>query len=206
MNIVVVEKEKLLRNKVEILFSGERTTDQVNTFTSAEDAMEKADWKNMQILITGIGLPRMNGIKLIEWVRTKHPHISCMVLSRFDDRETVFDALSAGASGYLLHDTSPRELIEALHELYNGGAPMSPKIARMVVSKLHQPTTTDNPLTKREQSVLISLEKGNSYKEAALELGISPNTIHTHVKNINEKLQTDNSDAAILHSRRLGWI
>jgi DNA-binding NarL/FixJ family response regulator len=206
MNIIVVERDDLLRGRLDILFSSEALTNRVESYSSAEEAIKLSDWDNAQVLVTGIGLAEMDGVQLIDWTRRHNPQISCIVFSRFDDRQTVLSAIRAGASGYLLDSCSPREMIEALQGIYRGGAPMSPHIARMLLQELQQPAKSDNPLTRREQEILGCLDKDLSYKEVVAELGISPNTVHTHVKNINEKLQSDGREDAVLKARRLGWV
>ncbi len=206
MNIVIVEDHPLTRSNLELLLKGEHGVGSVQTFACSEEALAQADWPDAHILLTDLDLPGLDGVGLIGWTRLNHPHVSCMVYTVSEDRETVFAAIKAGACGYILKGSSPRNLIESLHELFQGGAPMSPKIARKVILEFQGPETSDNQLTPREQDILHCVERGSSYKEVAAELNISPNTVHTHIKKIYEKLHAGNREAALHKARRLGWI
>jgi len=206
MNIVIVEDNDLTRSNLKLLLQGEHDAGFVQTFSCSEDAIKSCVWGEVDVLLTDLDLPGMSGVELIGWTRLNHSQVSCMAYTVSENRKTVFAAIKAGACGYLLKSTSPRELIESLHELMQGGAPMSPKIARKVISELQDQDTAENKLTSREQEILKCIEKGFSYKEAASELNISPNTVHTHIKKIYEKVQACNRDEALRKARRLGWI
>lgn len=206
MNIVIVEDDNLTRTNIEFLLQGEEQTEHIEAFPDSEQAIEKAAWKKCNILLTDIDLPKMNGVELISWVQVNYPGISCMAYTIFDNRETVFSAIKAGACGYLLKGASPRELIESIHDIFNGGSPMSPAIARKVIIYLQQEKSSTNLLTEREQDVLRCIEKGYSYKETASELHISPNTVHSYIKASYEKVKATNRDELLNKARRLGWI
>ncbi|MBI1768565.1 MAG: response regulator transcription factor, partial [Bacteroidetes bacterium] len=122
-----------------------------------------------------------------------------LMLTVFDDNEHVFDAICAGASGYLLKKHLSSKLFDAIEELKSGGAPMSPSVARMVINAMHQKPTQVNPygLTARENDVLTSLSKGNSYKLIAAEFGLSVDTVRTHIKSIYEKLHVHSQTEAV---------
>ena len=206
MNLIIVEDNYMTRGHLELLLKGEHGEGKVEGFACSEDAMNSACWDDVDILLTDLDLPGMSGVDLIAWTRLNHPRVSCMAYTISENRETVFAAIKAGACGYLLKGTSPRELIEALHELMRGGAPMTPKIARKVISEFQEQESVENKLTQREQQILLEIEKGLLYKEVASKLNISPNTVHTHIKNIYEKVQAGNRDEALRKARRLGWI
>ena len=124
-----------------------------------------------------------------------------------ESRESVFSAIKAGASAYILKGSRPVDLIEALNELYEGGAPMSPKIARMVIQEFQDKGIEEQYLlSQREKEVLKGMENGCTYKEMADKLNVSPQTIHTHVKNIYEKLQAGDRQEALLKARKKGII
>jgi two-component system NarL family response regulator len=190
-----------------MLLQGELSTTGIESFASAEEAIQHADWDQADILLTDINLPGMNGVQLISWAHLNHSAVVCMAHTIFDNRDTVFSAIKAGACGYLLKGASPRELIESLVDIYHGGSPMSPHIARKVLQHLHETKPeTDNQLTAREQAVLRLLEKGLSYKEAADELNISPHTVHSYIKSAYEKVQATSRDELLNKARRLGWM
>ena len=125
----------------------------------------------------------------------------------FDDRDTVFSAIQAGASGYVLKGSTPREIVEALFELENGGAPMSPKIARAVIREFQESKVEEQYLlTPREQQILKGLETGLTYTELGDILSISPHTVHSHIKRIYEKLHAVDRKSALIQARRKGLI
>lgn len=210
MNLLIVEDNTLTRESLKLLLQGEHGIKRVDAYPSAEEALEQACLKTTDILLSDIDLPAMSGVDLIGFVRLNHPNICSMAYTIHENRETVFSAIKAGACGYLLKSSTPRELIESLKELHAGGAPMSPKIARKVVLELHtrgtETSETENLLTAREQEILLLIEKGLSYKEVAAHLFISPHTVHTHIKKIYEKVQASSRDEVVRKARRLGWI
>lgn len=125
----------------------------------------------------------------------------------FDNRDIVFAAIKAGASGYLLKGLSPRELIESLHSLYEGGAPMSPKIARAVIGEFQERRIEEQYLlTPREREILLALENGYTYNEIADDLCISHHTVHSHIKHIYEKLHAKGRQEALISARKKGII
>jgi DNA-binding NarL/FixJ family response regulator len=159
------------------------------------------------ILLVDIGLPGMSGIDLIKKVKAKNPDLEIMVHTIFDARDTVFAAIKAGATGYILKGASPRELIESIENLAKGGAPMSPKIARAVIGEFQDVENTMHYLlTPREREILVELEKGLTYKELAEKLSISHHTIHTHIKKIYEKLHAKSRRDALNTARKKGII
>ena len=173
------------------------------SFASAEAAMqyfEKGNGKNVSLLLTDIELHEKSGIDFIAWLKPKQPEIQCLVLSAFDDADKVFKALKAGATGYILKNTEPAKLIEALKEVLRGGSPMSSQIARKVVMAFQQEVPycdAKEKLSGRENEVLQWLAKGFSYQEIADKLFLSVETIRTHIRNIYEKLQVRNKKEAL---------
>jgi len=156
--------------------------------------------KNLKpdLLIMDIDMPGMNGIDAVRSVRTSHPEIPILMLTVFDDNKNVFDAICAGASGYLLKKHISTRLFAAIEDVLEGGSPMSPSIARMVLSSMQQ-ITPANPyqLTPKEKEVLASLSKGNSYKLVADDLKISIDTVRSHVRNIYDKLHVHSQAEAV---------
>lgn len=151
------------------------------------------------LLIMDIDMPGMNGIQAVERVRMINKNIPILMLTVFDDNQHVFDAICAGASGYILKKHISTRLFSAIEEALEGGAPMSPSIARMVIASMQQKPKVDNPyqLTAREQEVLTSLSKGNSYKLIAAEFAISMDTVRSHIKKIYEKLHVHSQTEAV---------
>lgn len=151
------------------------------------------------LLIMDIDMPGMTGIEAVTRVRKVNRDIPILMLTVFDDNEHVFDALCAGASGYLLKKHISSKLFPAIEEVLEGGSPMSPSIARSVLASMHKKTLPENPyqLTVREKEVLTSLSKGNSYKLIADEIHISIDTVRSHIRKIYEKLHVHSQTEAI---------
>lgn len=207
MRIAIVEDNTSIRENLVILLNGEKNFEVCCDFGTAEDALKCILEDKPDILLVDIGLPGMSGIELIKKVRAKYQDIEIMVHTVFDARDTVFAAIKAGATGYILKTASPRELIESLENISIGGAPMSPKIARAVIAEFHDDDKSETYLlTPREREILLELEKGLTYKEIAERLTISYHTIHTHVKNIYEKLHAKSRMDAVKTARKKGII
>jgi RNA polymerase sigma factor (sigma-70 family) len=203
MRLVIIEDDRMLRENLRLLLSGEGGIEVVGTFGSAEEALAELRRCSPELLLVDLGLPGLSGVDLIGRAKEKMPSIEIMVHTIFEDRETVFSALKAGASGYLLKGSTPREIVESLLSLHQGGAPMSPKIARKVVSEFQVKTLDEQfLLSPREKEVLKHIEAGLSYKEIADKLSISPHTVHSHIKNIYERLQAKNRQEALVYARR----
>ena len=151
------------------------------------------------LVLMDIDMPHMTGIEAVRKVRHFNIEIPIIMLTVFDDNQHVFDAICAGASGYLLKKHISSKLFDAIEEVLNGGAPMSPSVAQMVISSMRQKAVRVNPysLSDRESDVLTSLSRGNSYKLISAEMGVSINTVRTHIKSIYEKLQVHSQTEAV---------
>ena len=207
MKISIVEDDVLLRQNLKLLLSGETGISVVSVYGSAEEALQSIRKARPEILLADIGLPGMSGIELIRKVKELLPDLEIMAHTVFDDRETVFSAIKAGASGYILKGSTPRDLIDALHTLAKGGSPMSPKIARKVIREFQDERVDDQYLlSHRETEIVKEIENGLTYKDIAAKLGISPHTVHTHIKNIYEKLHAKDRPEALVAARRKGII
>jgi len=172
----------------------------LDTFKTAEEALFDLPRLQPDIVIMDINLPGMNGIECIREVKTKVPRTQFMMFTVYENDEKVFEALKAGASGYLLKNTGLVQLIEALHELHNGGSPMSANIARKLVTVFREKQNSETPveaLSKRETEILQLLSKGLLYKEIADQLSISVSTVRQHIHKIYEKLHVQNRTEAI---------
>jgi DNA-binding NarL/FixJ family response regulator len=170
------------------------------TFQTAEEAMINLPLLNPDIVIMDINLPGMSGIECIRQIKKKIPQTQFMMFTVYENDEKVFEALRAGASGYLLKNTALPQLIEALKELYQGGSPMSANIARKLVTLFreeHAEAQQAAELSRRENEILQWLSKGLLYKEIADQLDISVGTVRQHIHNIYEKLHVQNRTEAI---------
>lgn len=172
----------------------------MDTFKTAEEALYDIPRLKPDIVIMDINLPGMNGIECIRQVKTKTPDTQFMMFTVYENDEKVFEALKAGASGYLLKNTGLLQMSEALKELYKGGSPMSANIARKLVTVFHDQEKNTIPietLSNRENEILQWLAKGLLYKEIAEQLSISTGTVRQHIHKIYEKLHVQNRTEAL---------
>lgn len=169
----------------------------------AEELLEKLEAHLPEVVLVDLGLPGMGGQELIGRLRDSHPAIECIAHTIFEEPGTVLAALRAGAAGYLLKGSTPTELLRSLRSLSEGGAPLTARIARLLIREV-QPS--QDPLSDREHEVLKALSDGYSYKEVAAHLVVSSHTVHTHVKNIYEKLQVSGRRQALDKARQQGWL
>ena len=172
----------------------------VGSFKSAEEALESIPELQPDIVVMDINLPGMDGIQCVKKLKNKTPKTQFMMFTVYENDERVFEALQAGATSYLLKNTSLAQLADALKELHDGGSPMSASIARKLVllfSKQKIQTNSVDVLTQRENEILILLTKGLLYKEIADKLSIAVNTVRQHIHNIYEKLHVQNRTEAI---------
>jgi two-component system NarL family response regulator len=207
MRLVIIEDDPLLLENLTLLLRGEEGITVAGSYRSAEDALKALKSAAPEVMLTDLGLPGMSGVELIKKAKEEMPSLEIMAHTVFEDRERVFSAIKAGASGYVLKGSSPREIIEYLHALYKGGAPMSPKIARKIIHEFQDDVTSEQfLLTQRETEIVKRVEEGLTYKEIAERLNISTHTVHTHLKNIYEKLQAKDRNDAIIKARKKGII
>ncbi len=207
MRLVIIEDDPLLLENLTLLLSGEEGITVSGSYRSAEDAIRSLRNAAPDVMLTDLGLPGMSGVDLIKKAKEEMPSLEIMAHTVFEDRERVFSAIKAGASGYILKGSSPREIIESIHALYKGGAPMSPKIARKVIHEFQDEVVGEQfLLTLREKEIVKLVEDGLTYKEIGEKLSISTHTVHTHIKNIYEKLQAKDRNDAIIKARKKGII
>jgi DNA-binding NarL/FixJ family response regulator len=168
-------------------------------FNNAEDAIMALPKLHPDVVITDINLPKKTGIDCVAEIKPICPNTQFIMFTIYEDTDQVFEALKAGANAYILKNTIPEKIIEAIIELHEGGSPMSPKIARKVLSTFT--TNQSNPIheliSKREQEVLELLSKGFLYKEIADKLFISLSTVKRHLNHIYSKLQVQNKTEAV---------
>jgi DNA-binding NarL/FixJ family response regulator len=170
-----------------------------------EEALDKIGTHLPHVVLADIGLPGMNGIEGVRLLKERHPSLTLLMLTVYEDDERIFEALCAGASGYLVKKTPPARLLESIREAIDGGAPMSPEIASRVVHLFRQirpPEKADYHLTPHELRLLKLLVEGYNYKTAAAELGVTFNTICFHIKQIYEKMQVHSKSEAVAKALR----
>jgi DNA-binding NarL/FixJ family response regulator len=178
----------------------------VGQFSSAEQAVAHLPEAAPEVVLMDINLPGMNGIECVRQLKSAHPAIEFIMLTVYEDTDSVFSALAAGASGYLLKLATRQELLEAIQRVHVGGSPMTSHIARKVVQSFRQPVPMETEVTRlspREQQILEHLAKGFLYKEISDALGISYDTVHNHIRHIYEKLHVRSRTQAVtkyLHS------
>lgn len=201
IRIAVVEDDPTIREGLKMLLQGSPGFSCVATFNSGEGALAELPVLKPDVVLMDIKLPGIDGIDCIIKIKAMNLPIQIIMLTIFEDTDAIFKSLSAGASGYLLKQTPPVKLLEAIFDVYNGGSPMSGEIARKVVQSFQQKDKTDvftKALTRREEEILSLLIKGYYYKEIAESLFISTETVRTHIRNIYEKLQVRTRTEAIL--------
>jgi DNA-binding NarL/FixJ family response regulator len=197
---VIIEDQRDLREGLTILINftdGFRCT---GSFRSMEEALSRLRYEKPDVVLSDIGLPGMDGIEGIRRIKELHPDLTILMLSVYDDDERIFDALCAGASGYMLKQTPPLRLLESLREAVTGGAPMSPEIAMKVIRlfrDIRPPERVDYDLTPHETRLLKLLVDGHNYTTAAEELGVKYSTVKFHMQNIYDKLQVHSKSEAV---------
>ncbi|NUO03648.1 MAG: response regulator transcription factor [Saprospiraceae bacterium] len=200
IKIAIYEDNHALREALEILITGVPGFELVGAYPNCINIEADLRRAEPDVILMDIDLPERSGIEGAYIVKQQAPTVEVLMLTVFDDNDKVFQAVCAGASGYLLKKTPPAKILEAIEDIYNGGAPMTPVIARKVLQLFPRApavNTETDKLTPREQEVLSSLAKGNSYKMVADELGISIETVRTHIKRIYEKLHVHSVAEAI---------
>ena len=201
----IIEDQYEVREGLAILINGTPGFRCTGSFRTMEDALRMLSGQLPDVILTDIGLPGMSGTEGIRILKERFPDIPILALTVYDHEGEIFDALCAGANGYLLKNTPPARLLECLKEVLQGGAPMSPEVARRVIKLFREfrpPERADHNLTQQETELLKLLIEGHNYKTAAAELSISINTVKFHLKNIYEKLQVHSKSEAVAKALR----
>lgn len=205
VRVVIIEDLREVRESLAVLINGTAGFQCVESYRSMEDALKGITGTRPDVILTDIGLPGMDGVEGARILRERLPDVPILALTVYDDDENVFNAICAGASGYLLKNTAPARLLESLREVAAGGAPMSPEVARRVVRlfrTFRPPASASCDLTPQEMALLRLMVEGHYYKTAAHELGISTNTVSFHLKNIYGKLQVHSKTEAVAKALR----
>jgi DNA-binding NarL/FixJ family response regulator len=205
ISLAIVEDLDEVREGLQQFISLNKEFKVLDTFKTGEEAIYELPILKPDIVIMDINLPGVNGIDCIKEVKKKIPNTQFMMFTVYENDEKVFEALKAGASGYLLKNTSLLQMVEALKELYNGGSPMSANIARKLVTVFREQERKFDDmetLSHRENEILQLLSKGLLYKEIAEQLSISVSTVRQHIHKIYEKLHVQNRTEAINKAMR----
>lgn len=208
INVCIIEDDDELRNSIADFLNSQRNFNCVLQAASIEIFLQQfSENQTIDAILMDIGLPGMSGIEGMKLIKQEHHEIDIVMLTVYDDTNKIFEALCAGASGYLLKSTPFQQLKEYLEMLYNGGAPMSPQIAVKVIQHFHpkKRLPRQSPLSRREKEVVIGLVEGLSYKMIAGRMNISLGTVYTHIKNIYGKLHV-HSKAEVIRKSLKGEI
>jgi DNA-binding NarL/FixJ family response regulator len=205
IRVVIIEDLREVREGLAVLIGGTIGFECAGSYRTMEDALAGISGSRPDVILTDIGLPGIDGVEGTRLLRDRFPAVPILALTVYDDDTNVFNAICAGASGYLLKNTLPARLLESLREVVNGGAPMSPDIARRVITVFRDfrpPARASYDLTPQETQLLKLMIEGHHYKTAARELNISINTVSFHLKHIYEKLQVHSKTEAVAKALR----
>lgn len=205
-SIAIVEDDKKISEYIAHEINQAMNIDTLLVFNKGDEALYQLSASPVNVALFDIELPGLNGIECIKKLKMIHPRMEMIVLTAYDNSENVFEAIRAGASGYLLKSISPAKIIEAIYDVFGGGSVMSSQIARKVMETFAVKENTNEyfqDLSRREQEILEQLSKGFRYKEIAEKLFISIETVRTHVRNIYEKLHVNSRVEAL---RKTGFL
>ncbi|HZY80218.1 MAG TPA: response regulator transcription factor [Cyclobacteriaceae bacterium] len=205
-SIAIVEDDDKVRHYLAEQVRQHMQVNDLRVFKDAETALQELTAQPAEIGLFDVNLPGMSGIDCIQRLKMLHPKMQMMVLTVYDNTDTIFRALQAGATSYLLKSTPPEKVVEAIREVHDGGSPISSQIARKVIETFAAGKKVNKyfqELSRREQEILELLSKGFRYKEIADQLFLSIDTVRTHIRNIYEKLQVNSRAEAL---RKTGFI
>lgn len=201
VKIIIYEDNANLRESLSSLLQVTGGYELLASYADCREVAGQVRDADPDVVLMDIDMPEVNGIEAVRKIRAFNSRVQIIMLTVFDDNSHVFEAMYAGANGYLLKKYVSDKLTDAIREVLDGGAPMSPSIARMVISNMQQPaprvSENDYQLTLREKETLHLLSRGNSFKMIAAELGISIDTVRTHIKRIYDKLHVRSQIEAV---------
>ena len=207
INVVIVEDNETIREGLAALISGTTGYSCTGSFNDCESFLDKLKSLSIDVVLMDIALPGMNGIEGVKKAIQIEPDLDILMLTIYEESEVVYEALCAGACGYLVKKTPPSRLLEAIKEVHEGGSPMSSRIARQVINTLQEgkktsPDKIKDQLSEREKEVINLLAQGNNYQEIADRLFISVDTVRHHIKNIYKKLHVHTQTEAVAKAIR----
>lgn len=200
IKVAIVEDRREIREGLTMLIGGTEGFQCTGSYRNAEEALERIEHSLPDVVLMDIGLPGISGIEALRVLRERHQNLLLLMLTVYDDDDRIFDAMCAGASGYLLKKTPPAKLLESLREAVGGGAPMSPEVARRVIAlfrEIRPPERANYDLTPHETRLLKLFVEGHNYKTAAGELGVTVHTVSFHLRSIYDKLQVHSKSEAV---------
>ncbi len=206
IKVAIVEDNNTIREGLAALINGTEGYTCVGAYSTSEKFLQQIPLTKIDVALMDIGLPGMNGIEALKKARELNPDLNILMLTIYEESEVVFEALCAGACGYLVKKTPPSRLLEAIKDIYEGGSPMSSQIARQVITEFQkEKTAIDNSeysLSNREKEVLNLLSNGKSYQEIGEKLFISVDTVRHHIRNIYRKLHVHSQSEAVAKAIR----
>jgi two-component system NarL family response regulator len=207
MKIIFVDDDPVQLDTFRLMLHGEDKLEMAGAYADPRLAYDELETVMPDLMITDINMPNMSGIELIKKAKSRLPELEIIALTAHDDMPTVFEALKAGATGYLLKNISREKMLKAIIELDNGGVPITPKVARGIIAKMQIGNTDPVPaLSGKERDILRQISLGLSYKEIANKMYVTIHAIHFHVKNIYKKLQASCREEALITAKREGLI
>lgn len=204
IKICIIEDDALILKSLQQVLNNAEGYRVTGTFFSAEAALENLQDHHPDVLLLDIDLPGISGIEAIPKLKKLQPELNIVMLTVHEESELVFSAIRKGAVGYLIKGSNSKLLLQGIREVFEGGAPMSPSIARQVLTSFTPKTKSE--LTERELEVLQKLSSGTNNKQIAEDLFVSTNTIKAHIKNIYKKLHVNSRAEAVSKALKKGWI
>jgi len=207
IRVLIADDHHVVRGGIRALLETEDDIDVIDEAADGVETVLKTRSLNPDVILMDLMMPRKTGIEAIEEIKQEDPDARILVLTSYSDDEKVFAAIKAGALGYLLKETSTKELLQAIHDVYRGESSLHPAIARKLIRELNRPSNlppADEPLTEREIEVLVFVARGYSNQDIANALFISERTVRTHVSNILSKLHLANRTQAALYALKEG--
>ncbi len=202
IRVAIFDDDKRIRASLEILFTHTSGFSLAGSFPDCKNLLKNIDDAKPDVVLMDIDMPEISGVDAVKKIRSKNPELEILMLTVFDDNQNIFEAIVAGANGYILKNRSLDRLLEAVKEVHEGGTPMSASIANKVFKlfqKQNNPAVSeDYKLSEREKEVLALLVKGASYKMVGDHLKISYDTVHSHIKNIYKKLRVNSMSEAVV--------
>lgn len=204
ITVAIIEDDSMIRESYSYLITNSEGFEVVGAYKSYEEAAKNFLNIRPDVILLDVELPGINGIEALPKIKKLLPAVQILILTVYENNETVFDALSQGASGYLTKNTASNKIIEAIKEVLEGGAPMSAGVARLVINSFQR--NQNSPLSKRETEVLENVSLGKSRRRIADELFIDMETVKTHIKNIYQKLDVHSKADAIKTAKENKFI